>query len=297
MSDRVKKRGRETRVPSGLSRTDTVWQSMLAVIREIVDDTRPTMATVTTRERADGKGGNVRVKIDGDQDGTIYGAPRTRGTVYNGGDRVWVQKTKSGELVITGAVASGATDADERAIANEQIYTDAVDSRAIIAGGVVRANIGAAAVDGARIDTNQITSAHMQGNSITKRELADLAVGTRHIQPGVVNTDQMATDSVTRDRLSAAMRSDIDGKATESFVTGKLSNYYTAPTVDDRIGRAIDNAVAGLPSKNYVDNAIAGEHTYAHDGFVADGDRLTNVSDKLVALTKRVNKIEAQLGI
>lgn len=294
----VKKRGRETRVSSGLSRTDAVWNSMTEVFRGMVDDTRPMMATVISRDRSDQKGGNIKVRVDDDDDNMVYSIARTRGVVYNPGDRVWVQLSRSGEMVITGAVASGITDADERAIANEQLYNEAVDGRTIKPLNVGRGHIADLAVNGDKIDKYQIKggeNGHIIGLTITERELAPTSVIRGKLANGAVGTDQIDEDVVKFNKLHPDARKIITDKADETWVTGKLGNYYSTSQVDTKISN-VNNNFSNYLTRKQVNSQINNVYAWVEDNYVQKG-RFCVHSCQNKDHELRIRKLESNAGL
>jgi hypothetical protein len=210
----------QPRVPAGLDLADTLWASIVENVEEMIQERVPTMATVTGRERGDEKGGNVLLQIDGEEEPRTIGFPRGRGVVIKPGDRAMIMKNRSGQWAVTSVIASGDTDLDERAIANEQLYTDAVDERALKGLSVKRTHIQPNAIGVDEIESNAITTKHIAVGSITTPKLEG-GITKGKLDPDVQRTLDNVLD---RGQIVDEIQTRTAGLASESYVNNQIDN-------------------------------------------------------------------------
>jgi hypothetical protein len=131
---------------------DSVWRGLLDVITEMIDDRTPTLGNVVSRE-ATGDRGNVVVQLDTEDAPRTIGFARNRGQAYENGQRVVAMKNRSGDWFILGGLATGSASGADRAVNNEHIYDNAVDSRTIAPDSVGRAHLVPEAIGYNQIDS------------------------------------------------------------------------------------------------------------------------------------------------
>ena len=161
---------------------DALWREIFARVEEMVDARQMTMGEVKGRD-----GGKVRVRLDDEDEDRTLGFPRGLGVAYENGDRVSIGYSRAGEPMVLGVVSGGNGDGRVR---NEQLDTDAVDSRAI--------------------RPNAVASSHLDGTLAKK--IADAAT--------VDQLDNKTRNLATTNQLNAkADKSDLNSKADQSEVS------------------------------------------------------------------------------
>jgi hypothetical protein len=127
MSDRGQTHDEAERTIPGATRGrpgplhEELYAKIMADVKEIVLEYAPTYGEVRGMD-----GGKVRVQIDGEDDEREVGFPRRKGQRYAPGDRVKVQKSRSGEWVADGTVST--KEGRDPTIGNEDLNADSVDS-------------------------------------------------------------------------------------------------------------------------------------------------------------------------
>ncbi len=119
---------RTTRPPASSDLFDSMVRDLLGRVEEMIDARQMTMGSVVGRD-----GGNVRVRLDDEDEDRVIGFPRGLGVAYESGDRVPIGYNRSGQPMVLGVMSGSNSDGRVR---NEQLGTDAVDDRAIKPGTV-----------------------------------------------------------------------------------------------------------------------------------------------------------------
>lgn len=219
MSDgRGRGRGQERRAAS---RIYPESEDFVRLIREIVgqmlDDQAPAMATVE-----DVVGGGVRVSMDDEDEARELPLPRKLGHRYARGQRVRVERTRSGEWMVTGAISDGqggeeqvvgAPDLQRNAITNEKLATDAVDTRAILAGAVIG------------------------------RSVANGAIGTDHLADNI-DAKKLRDGTVTSAKIDRTTAGRIDGAAQQADVQYDIIKKSDNPSARVAVKRDVGAASA-----------------------------------------------------
>ena len=197
MSEKPKK-GKAGRLRVRGDLYDRLAQTLLSTVEEMMDERMPTMGTVKGRDGGDR--GNVRVRVDDEEDDRSVGFARLKGQTYANGDRVWLAKNKAGDFVVMGGIATGGGAGGERAIGDEQLHDEAVKGR----------SIGKGVIKGEHLSGDPLNISRNQLDQTLQKDLGDF-VKQGSGQDEVVRKKQIDNFATTNQ---------LNGKAEQSQVNG-----------------------------------------------------------------------------
>lgn len=119
---------------------EELWGMIEARVLELVQEYAPTFGEVRGMD-----GGRVQVHIDGEDDERTVGLPRRKGQRYERGERVKIQKSRSGEMFVDGTMSNRA--GRDPAVGEEDLHDGAVDSRQLRQNSVTQNAIAGDSVD------------------------------------------------------------------------------------------------------------------------------------------------------
>jgi len=195
---------------------------------------------------------------------------------------------------ITGTLTMGSTatltNAGLVAVANQSNITGVGTIASGVWNGtaIVRAYIGADAIDGSKIDDDAIDSEHYADGSIDNAHIADDAIDSEHYAAGSIDTAHIADDQITHAKIegrytakatsTATGNQNLDSSAATTFLlTGNVATA-TLTIQNMKLGQVIDIVCSGTLSSAVITLATDFSSTTIRKvGGVALDQSVTNV--------------------
>lgn len=207
-------------------------RAILDEIERAIEARLPTMATVTGQD-----GGRIKVHLDNEEDPRDEGLPRKLGQKYEVGDRVLVQPSRSGELMVMGTVSTS-TGFNAQGVSEDELYDGAVGGKKIAPGAVDWQHIATDAVRSEQLRANAVGNGHVQKDAITEDKIKDGNVTKNKLAKNSVGTDQIEANAVDNPQIKSVNTSKLDGTVADKNLPnyvkpGDLKSYLTSSDLKD----------------------------------------------------------------
>ena len=140
---------------------EALYSQIMQDVLELVQEYAPTTGTVVGMD-----GGKVLVEVDDESEPRTVGIPRQKGTRYEPGDRVGLQRTRGSakdQYHVTGTTSTKA--GKDPAVGGDDLYDKAVDTGHFKPGAVDRTAIGTGAVGGNEVEDKSLSLDKLNQNA------------------------------------------------------------------------------------------------------------------------------------